>query len=105
VDDILTVPFSPEELVARVVAVVRRTYRDAAIFSLMLRLGDPEIDIANRRVRAGGTEPRLTSLEQSPDAVSAARDRDDVSRPPRIVLQLDAQIAGYAGSTTLLSAT
>lgn len=65
VDDILTVPFSSEELVARVVAVLRRTYRDAAVFSPLLRLGDLEIDIQNRRVRAGGTELHLTSLEQS----------------------------------------
>jgi len=105
VNDILTVPFSPEELVAHVVEVLRRTYRDAAIFSPVLRLGDLEIDVANRRVRAGGTELRLTSLEQSLEAVSAARDGDDVSRRPRMAPQLDAQIAGYAGSTTLLSAT
>ncbi|MEA2601639.1 MAG: two-component system, OmpR family, response regulator [Acidobacteriota bacterium] len=65
VDDILTVPFSSEELVARVVAVLRRTYRDAAVFSPLLRLGDLEIDILNRRVRAGGMELHLTSLEQS----------------------------------------
>lgn len=65
VDDILTVPFSPEELVARVVAVMRRAYRDAAIFSPVLRLGDLEIDIMNRQVRMGDTELHLTSLEQS----------------------------------------
>ncbi|HYH06195.1 MAG TPA: response regulator transcription factor [Thermoanaerobaculia bacterium] len=65
VDDILTVPFSPEELVARAMAVMRRTYRDAAIFSPVLRLGDLEIDILNRRVRAGDREIHLTSLEQS----------------------------------------
>jgi DNA-binding response OmpR family regulator len=65
VDDILTVPFSPEELVARVVAVMRRTYRDAAVFTPVLRLGDLEIDILNRRVRAGDTDLHLTSLEQS----------------------------------------
>jgi DNA-binding response OmpR family regulator len=65
VDDILTVPFSPEELVARVLAVMRRTYRDAAVFTPVLRLGDMEIDIMNRRVRVGDTELHLTSLEQS----------------------------------------
>jgi two-component system alkaline phosphatase synthesis response regulator PhoP len=65
VDDILTVPFSPEELVARIVAVMRRTYRDAAVFTPLLRLGDLEIDILNRRVRAGDRELHLTSLEQS----------------------------------------
>lgn len=65
VDDVLTVPFSPEEFVARVVAVMRRTYRDAAVFSPVLRLGELEIDILNRRVRAGGRELHFTSLEQS----------------------------------------
>jgi len=65
VDDILTVPFSPEEFVARVLALMRRTYRDAVVFTPVLRLGDLEIDILNRRVRAGETELHLTSLEQS----------------------------------------
>jgi len=65
VDDILTVPFSPEEFVARVLAIMRRTYRDAVVFTPVLRLGDLEIDILNRHVRAGDTELHLTSLEQS----------------------------------------
>jgi DNA-binding response OmpR family regulator len=65
VDDILTVPFSPEEFVARVLAVMRRTYRDAIVFTPLLRVGDLEIDILNRIVRAGDTELHLTLLEQS----------------------------------------
>ena len=65
VDDILTVPFSPEEFVARVLALMRRTYRDTVMFTPVLRLGDLEIDILNRRVRARDTELHLTSLEQS----------------------------------------
>jgi two-component system KDP operon response regulator KdpE len=65
VDDILTVPFSPEEFVARVLAVMRRTYREAVVFTPVLRLGDLEIDILNRRVRAGETELHLTSIELS----------------------------------------
>ena len=65
VDDILTVPFSPEEFVARTMALMRRTYREAITFMPVLRLGDLEIDILNRRVRAGETELHLTSLEQS----------------------------------------
>jgi two-component system, OmpR family, KDP operon response regulator KdpE len=65
VDDILTVPFSPKEFVARVLAIMRRTYRDAAVFTPVLRLGDLEIDILNRHVRAGDTELHLTSLKQS----------------------------------------
>ncbi len=65
VDDILTVPFSPEEFVARVLALMRRTYQDAVVFTPVLRLGDLEIDILNRRVRVGETELHLTSIEQS----------------------------------------
>jgi DNA-binding response OmpR family regulator len=65
VDDILTVPFSPEEFVARVLAIMRRTYRDAIVFTPTLRFGDLEIDILNRRVRSGETELHLTPLEQS----------------------------------------
>jgi DNA-binding response OmpR family regulator len=33
VDDILTVPFAPEELLARVIALVRRAYSDAVTFT------------------------------------------------------------------------
>ena len=65
VDDILTVPFSPEELVARVLAIMRRTYREAVPFTPALRLGELEIDILSRSVRIGGHELHLTSLEQS----------------------------------------
>jgi len=65
VDDILTVPFSPEEFVARILAVMRRTYHEAMVFTPVLRLGDLEIDILNRRVRAGEAELHLTALEQS----------------------------------------
>ncbi len=65
VDDILTVPFSPEEFVARILAVMRRTYREAVMFTPILRLGGLEIDILNRRVRADEKDLHLTSLEQS----------------------------------------
>ena len=65
VDDVLTVPFSPEEFVARVLALMRRSYQDAVVFTPLLRVGDLEIDILHRRVRAGDRELHLTSLEQS----------------------------------------
>jgi DNA-binding response OmpR family regulator len=65
VDDILSLPFSPEEFVARVLAIMRRTFREAAVFSPVLRVGDLEIDILNRHVRVGDTELHLTPLEQS----------------------------------------
>lgn len=65
VDDILTVPFSPEELVARILAVMRRTYQATMTLSPVLRLGDLEIDILNRLVRVQGTALHLTAIEQS----------------------------------------
>jgi two-component system, OmpR family, KDP operon response regulator KdpE len=65
VDDILTVPFSPEELVARMLAVMRRTYHEIVTFTPVLRLGDLEIDILNRLVRIHGKELHLTAVEQS----------------------------------------
>jgi DNA-binding response OmpR family regulator len=65
IDDILTVPFSPEELVARALAVMRRTYHDSAAFSSVIRQGDLEIDMLNRCLRVGSTDLHLTSLEQS----------------------------------------
>jgi DNA-binding response OmpR family regulator len=65
VDDILVVPFSPEELVARTLAIMRRTYRETIAFTPVIRLGELEVDILQRRVRAGTTELHLTSLEQS----------------------------------------
>ena len=64
VDDILTVPFSPEELVARVLALMRRSYGAEVAFTPTIRLGELEIDILNRHVRAGTSELHLTGLEQ-----------------------------------------
>jgi DNA-binding response OmpR family regulator len=65
VDDIMTLPFLPEELLARVIALVRRSYPDAAAFAPVIRLGELEIDILHRSVRAGAAELHLTALEQS----------------------------------------
>ncbi len=65
VDDVLVEPFAPEELVARVLALMTRVYGAAVALTPVLRLGALEIDILNRRVMAGGRELHLTALEQS----------------------------------------
>jgi len=65
VDDILTIPFAPEELLARVLALVRRSYSDAVTFTPSIRVGELEINILDRTVRTGTSELHLTSLEQS----------------------------------------
>lgn len=63
-DDILTIPFSVDELVARVLVIMRRTYQEAVAFSPVLHFGNLQIDILNRHVRVGATELKLTSIER-----------------------------------------
>jgi DNA-binding response OmpR family regulator len=66
VDDILDMPFAPDDLLARVIALVRRSYGDAGILTpTLIKVGELEFDILNRTVRAGTLEAHLTSLEQS----------------------------------------
>ncbi|OJF11493.1 response regulator transcription factor [Couchioplanes caeruleus] len=64
-DDYLTKPFSMRELTARVHALVRRATRAAAPAPEpeMLRVGDLEINLAERRVHRGGAEAHLTPTE------------------------------------------
>jgi DNA-binding response OmpR family regulator len=65
VDDILTMPFSPEELLARSIVLTRRaTGTDRPIIPV-IRLGEIEIDILNRQVRAGSSVVHLSGIEQS----------------------------------------
>ena len=65
VDDIMTVPFSPEELLARTLVLTRRTYGEHAPLQTTQRIGELELDILNRQVRVGGHALHLTGLEQS----------------------------------------
>src|ERR1051325_5855702 len=65
VDDIMTVPFSPEELLARVLVITRRTLGQDFALTPVIRLGEIELDILHRLVRAGSSELHLTGLEQS----------------------------------------
>ena len=65
VDDILTVPFSPEELLARSVVITRRATGTDRPIVPTIRLGEIEIDIVDRQVRAGDTVVHLSGIEQS----------------------------------------
>jgi two-component system, OmpR family, KDP operon response regulator KdpE len=60
-DDYVTKPFSTEELMARLRAVLRRSADGAA--QPVLQLGELEIDLAARRVSRGGQEVHLTPIE------------------------------------------
>ena len=62
VDDILTVPFSPEELLARAIVITRRsTGLDRPIVPT-IRLGEMEIDILGREVRTGRSIVHLSGI-------------------------------------------
>jgi DNA-binding response OmpR family regulator len=65
VDDILTVPFSPEELLARSIVITRRaTGADRPIVPT-IKLGEIEVDILHRQVHAGSSVVHLSGIEQS----------------------------------------
>jgi two-component system, OmpR family, alkaline phosphatase synthesis response regulator PhoP len=65
VDDILTMPFSPEELLARSIVISRRASGTDLPIIPTIRLGEIEIDILNRQVRAGQSVVHLSGIEQS----------------------------------------
>jgi len=65
VDDIMTIPFSPDELLARTMALARRTYGVVPEFKPVITIGEIEIDILNREVRTGDSVIHLTGLEQN----------------------------------------
>jgi DNA-binding response OmpR family regulator len=80
VDDILTMPFSPEELLARSIVITRRaTGIDRPIIPT-IRLGEIEIDILSRQVRAGESVVHLSGIEQSLLYLLASRGGQVVTR-------------------------
>jgi two-component system, OmpR family, response regulator len=64
-DDLMTVPFAPDEMLARALALTHRTSGMPASLPTTQRVGEVEFDILHRRIRVGGHELPLTSLEQS----------------------------------------
>jgi DNA-binding response OmpR family regulator len=80
VDDILTMPFSPEELLARAVVISRRATGTDRPIVPTIRLGEIEVDIVNRLVRAGASEVHLSGIEQSLLYLLASRGGRTVTR-------------------------
>jgi DNA-binding response OmpR family regulator len=65
VDDILTMPFSPEALLARCIVITRRASGVDRPIIPTITLGEMELDIVNRQVRAGTSVVHLSGIEQS----------------------------------------
>jgi DNA-binding response OmpR family regulator len=64
-DDIITVPFMPEELVARTLALMRRSYGDGIAFIPVINVAGLEVDLLNQQVKVGRLRPELTAMEQA----------------------------------------
>jgi two-component system KDP operon response regulator KdpE len=63
-DDYVTKPFNPDELLARITAVLRRSGGDSsATTNQVLRYPDLELDLDQRRVLVRGEEIRLSRTE------------------------------------------
>ena len=80
VDDVLTVPFSPEELLARSVVITRRASGTDRPIIPTIKLGEIQIDILNRQVRAGDSVVHLSGIEQSLLYLLASRGGRTVTR-------------------------
>lgn len=65
VDDIVTVPFVPEEVVARTLALMRRSYGDGIAFIPVINVAGLEVDLLNQQVKVGRLRPELTAMEQA----------------------------------------
>jgi DNA-binding response OmpR family regulator len=65
VEDIMTVPFSPEELLARVLVIARRVYGESDRLMPVVRIGGLAIDILHQRMQVDGMNVRLTGVEQN----------------------------------------
>ncbi|MEP7379111.1 MAG: response regulator transcription factor [Chloroflexota bacterium] len=80
VDDILAVPFSPEELLARAIVITRRASGSDRPIVPTIRVGEMEIDIVDREVRTGDSVIHLSGMEQSLLYLLASRAGQVVTR-------------------------
>jgi DNA-binding response OmpR family regulator len=80
VDDILTVPFSPEELLARAIVITRRAWGSSVPLVPAITIGEIEVDILGREVRTGNSVIHLSGIEQSLLYLLASRAGQIVTR-------------------------
>jgi DNA-binding response OmpR family regulator len=64
-DDIIEVPFTLDEIVARPYALLRRAHGMTVTIVPKIRLDGLEVDLIEQRVRVGGRELHLTPIQQT----------------------------------------
>ena len=96
VDDILTTPFSPEELLARAIAITRRVTGIHMRLIPSITIGEIRIDIFNRVVHAGDSVARLSGIEQSLLYLLASREGHVVTRKELLHAIWGADIVGQS---------
>jgi two-component system response regulator CpxR len=62
-DDYLSEPYLPQELIARVRAILRRAGAGVSVYRHLFRAGDLELDKMKRTVSKGGVEIEMTTAE------------------------------------------
>jgi two-component system, OmpR family, response regulator len=94
-DDYLVKPFAPEELAARLRAVLRRS---AGTASARLRFGEVEIDLTARAAWVQGLRAELTAREWAVVEALALRPGRIVAKADldRLVLGFDAEVSSNA---------
>lgn len=80
VDDVMSMPFWPAELLARAVVLTRRAAGHDRAIAPAITIGGMEIDILSREVRIGQSVTHLTSIEQGLLYVLASRNGLVVTR-------------------------
>jgi len=80
IDDLLVVPFPPEELVARSIGVMRRVHSLGVTFIPEISVGPLRIDLLRQRLRADDHELELTPIEKALLYILAANAGETMSR-------------------------
>lgn len=80
IDDLLVVPFPPEELVARAIGVMRRVHDRDVAFLPETAIGPLRIDLLRQRLRADDREVELTRIESALLYILAANAGQAISR-------------------------
>lgn len=84
--DIIEVPFTPDEIVGRTVAALRRVHDIGTVVVPQVRVGELEVDVLRQTVKLDHTEFRLTPLQHTLLYLLVAADGQALTRDQIISL-------------------